>query len=341
MGSVPAMARPPQPRRPPRRDGKPQGGSAKRTTQAGKRSQPPRDDPAAKAPKQWGSVARRGARVVGEAAEGTASEAWRKAAKEARAREKPPAPWQPEEWVEDDAPDGTAVRREATRAVHRGEATKAGVPARRRKAPPPVAKELAQIAGPRRAPRLEERLMEAARAFERERYQDARKVLRRLSEEAPAAASVRELYGLTLYRQGRWAEAAKELEAYRSLTGAVDQHPVLADCYRALGRHAKVAPLWEELREASPSGELVAEGRIVAAGSLADRGDVQGAIRLLEKAQLDVKRPKEHHLRLWYALADLYERAGDVPRARELFRRVAARERDFADVSERLSSLGS
>ena len=31
------------------------------------------------------------------------------------------------------------------------------------------------------------------------------------------------------------------------------------------------------------------------------------------------KRPQEHHLRVTYALADLYERAGDVPKARQLF----------------------
>ena len=33
-----------------------------------------------------------------------------------------------------------------------------------------------------------------------------------------------------------------------------------------------VEELWDELRQASPSAELVMEGRIVMAGSLADRG---------------------------------------------------------------------
>ena len=84
---------------------------------------------------------------------------------------------------------------------------------------------------------------------------------------------------------------------------------MLADCYRALGRHAKVAELWEELRAASPSAALVAEGRIVAAGSLADQGRLEDAIRLLSAAKMPTKRPKEHHLRVTYALADLL-RAG-------------------------------
>ena len=48
------------------------------------------------------------------------------------------------------------------------------------------------------------------------------------------------------------------------------------------------------------------------------------------------KRPQEHHLRRAYALADLYERAGDVARARELFSRLAAADPDFADVRTRL-----
>ena len=71
---------------------------------------------------------------------------------------------------------------------------------------------------------------------------------------------------------GQWNAAIKELEAFRSLTGSTEQHPVLADCYRAQKRWARVDELWEELRAASPSADLVAEGRIVVAGSLADRG---------------------------------------------------------------------
>ena len=62
------------------------------------------------------------------------------------------------------------------------------------------------------------------------------------------------------------------------MTRSTEQHPVLADCYRALKRTEAVPGLWEELREASPSAELVTEGRIVMAGALADKGGVAGAI---------------------------------------------------------------
>jgi hypothetical protein len=39
-------------------------------------------------------------------------------------------------------------------------------------------------------------------------------------------------------------------------------------------------------------------------------------------------------------LADLCERAGDAPRARELFRRVVAVDPGLADAAERLQALG-
>jgi tetratricopeptide (TPR) repeat protein len=168
-------------------------------------------------------------------------------------------------------------------------------------------------------------LREAGESFRRERFDEARRILRPLAKQAPRAASVRELYGLSLYRLGRWAQAAQELEAYRALTGSTEQDPVLADCYRALGRYAEVEELWDELRAASPRAELVAEGRIVAAGALADQGRLDEATRLLAASvSRPTRKPRLHHLRMAYALADLYERAGDLPRARELFARIAA-----------------
>ena len=157
----------------------------------------------------------------------------------------------------------------------------------------------------------------------------------------PDAAGVRELAGLCQYRVGNYRAAERELDAFVELTGSTDQHPVLMDCARALKRYKRVDELWRELAEASPSGELVTEGRIVYAGSLADRGRRDEAIAVLEKRARDnPRRIQEHHARLWYALADLYERSGDIPRARALFLRVKKYDAQFADVAERLSSLG-
>ena len=90
------------------------------------------------------------------------------------------------------------------------------------------------------------------------------------------------------------------------------------DCQRALHKPKKVVELWSELRHSSPDPDVLAEGRIVAAASLADTGDLNGAISMLATAGASkaLRNPSDRHIRQWYLLADLYERAGDVPRAR-------------------------
>lgn len=214
-----------------------------------------------------------------------------------------------------------------------------GRPKRSRGSRRPVtvhAPQLVELVGSKRAARIEERLSEAATDYASERYPAARRTLAPIVAEVPDLAEARELYGLTLYRLGRWREAARELDAFVDLTGgSTEQHPVLADCRRALGQYRKVDQLWEELRLASPSGALVAEGRIVAAGALADQGDLAGAIALLGRSFRIPKRPLEHHLRRAYALADLYDRSGDRPQARMLFSQVARADPDFLDAAER------
>jgi tetratricopeptide (TPR) repeat protein len=192
------------------------------------------------------------------------------------------------------------------------------------------------------AAKLERRLAEAAEAYLAERYADARRLLRSIDQLAPGVPEVHELLGLTAYRLGRWREAITHLELFLTLSGgdSVEQHPVLADCHRALRQHARVDELWRELGAASPSAELLEEGRIVLAGSLADQDRVLDAIRVLDRAPAPRGRPQLHHLRRWYVLADLYERSGDLPRARRVFGDIVAVEPRFADAAERRASLG-
>jgi predicted Zn-dependent protease len=204
--------------------------------------------------------------------------------------------------------------------------------------PGPVLDELTSATGQLRGQKLAERLGEATNAYEHERYQDARRILTPLVKAVPGAGAARELNGLTLYRLGRWRDALKELEGARALTGSSDQDPVIMDCLRALRRYREVAERWDDLRQASPSAEVVAEGRIVMAGALADQGKLREAMTLLDRSRT-VRKPKEHHLRQWYALADLYERAGDIPRARDMFNRIASIDRDAFDTRHRLKAL--
>jgi tetratricopeptide (TPR) repeat protein len=181
--------------------------------------------------------------------------------------------------------------------------------------------------------------MAAADAFGHGRDRETVTTLRPVRDALPDASSVRELMGLAQYRLGNYRAAAKELEEFVRLTDSVEQHPVLMDSLRAQRRWRRVSELWEELAAASPSAELVAEGRIVAAGALADQGELDAGIALLDRKAGDLKRAREHHLRLWYALADLEERAGNLARARSLFNRVQGQDPDFADVTKRARAL--
>jgi len=182
--------------------------------------------------------------------------------------------------------------------------------------------------------------MEAADAYAHDRERDALRLLKPLREGIPDSPSVRELVGLCHYRLGNYAAAARELEAYVELSGAVDQNPVLMDCYRAQHRWKKVDEAWQDLAGVSPSAEAVAEGRIVLAGALADQGRLDEALDALRRRADGIRNPKEHHLRVWYALADLEDRAGNHSRARDLFDRVRRAEPGYADVAERLAALG-
>ncbi len=305
------------------------GGPPRARRSGGTRPAKPQRDDGRRGPKQWGGVARRGAGEVRTPRPDTASDEWRKAVQRARdgdgdgvGRVHEVDPWIDEGSVDDETGGPAPGPGEQPVEVD--------LSAEDRKKLGPAKKAAAQ----------EKRIKDAAKAFRGERFEDARRILKDVSELAPQVAAVRELYGLTLYRLRRWKLAAAELEAFRTLTGSTEQHPVLADCYRALKRHARVAELWDELREASPSAELVTEGRIVAAGSLADQGKLKEALALLGQGNWRLPRqPKEHHLRRAYALADLLERAGETSKARDLFARIQRADPRFADVGRRVKAL--
>jgi len=98
--------------------------------------------------------------------------------------------------------------------------------------------------------------------------------------------------------------------------------------------------VWQEIKAASPSHDIMAEGRIVAAGALADQGELRAAIDLMEPATKRPKAVREFHLRQWYVLGDLYDRVGDPIAARRWFGAVAEYDDEYADVTARLRNLG-
>jgi tetratricopeptide (TPR) repeat protein len=241
-----------------------------------------------------------------------------------------------EQWI-----DEGSVRREASDAARRASES-APPPKRRPPKPldPEVAAELTAALGAQRGARLTERLAQASEALDRERFQEARRIALAIAKEAPSVAAAHELVGLANYRLGLYKQAVAALESAQALHPDPALLPVIADCQRAQGRWAAVDRVWSELKAASPSHEVMAEGRMVAAGALADQGDLRGALAVMEPATKRPKAVRDFHLRQWYVLADLYDRVGDAISARRWFSTILEFDDEFADVRDRLRSLG-
>ena len=205
---------------------------------------------------------------------------------------------------------------------------------------PEVTEDLTRQAANNRMDRYRERLTAAADALDRGRFDDARRMVMPVLRDLPDLAFAHEIAGLALYSTGQWRKAAAELELARQLDASLSHHAVLADCYRGMKRFAEVEVLWRELREGSPEPELMAEGRIVAAGALADQGDLAGALKVMDRATAVPKKRRDYHLRQWYVIGDLHDRSGDVIKARQFFSLIATTDPEFADVRDRLAALG-
>ncbi|HVA04523.1 MAG TPA: tetratricopeptide repeat protein [Acidimicrobiales bacterium] len=299
----------------------------------------------------WGSVARKGARLLGEdGSHGPDNE--REAARSDHGHPRPQ--WTEEIWVFDgvatDDPDTGGRASKSRRGSNPGRVSSTDrrpsptSPKDPEALPTDVVEEITGAVGRAKAGKVADRLAAAARAYERDRYPEALRITRDLVDQVPESAAARELHGLVCYRLGRWREAVRHLDAARKLSGGdPSQVPVLMDCHRAMGHHRRVEALWKELRGLSPSADVLVEGRLVLAEDLAEVGKLDEAIVVLATAGAakNLRNPGDRHLRQWYVLADLYERAGNVPLARELFARVASVDPELADVTDRLLALGS
>jgi tetratricopeptide (TPR) repeat protein len=186
-------------------------------------------------------------------------------------------------------------------------------------------------------------LTRAAEAYDRHRYEEALRLAKTVADVTPGVAPVRELAGLAAYRAERWPLARANLRAYFDLTGDAEHLPLVMDAERALRRFRAVEATFEDVIASEPTAEVLAEARIVLASTWADQGRFVEAIALLSAAGATkvLRNPGYRHVRMWYALGDIYDRAGDSAQARELFARVLAADADAYDVRERLGELGT
>ena len=185
-------------------------------------------------------------------------------------------------------------------------------------------------------------LTKAAEGYDRHRYEEALRLGRIVADAVPGVAPVRELTGLAAYRAERWNMAKIHLRAHFALTGDPEHLPLVMDCDRASRRFRAVDKTFEEITDAEPTADVLAEARIVLAGAWADQHRYAEAIDLLVRAggTKVLRNPGYRHIRLWYALADVFDRSGDQVSARELFARVVLADPDAYDARDRLEELG-
>lgn len=190
--------------------------------------------------------------------------------------------------------------------------------------------------------RLQQHTTAALAALDEGDGQTAVPHLQWVKQSARRSGAIREALGVALYLTQRYPECLTELATYRRITGHADQNHLVADARRAIGEGTdRIPELIEEMvRDDEVTPEALAEGHIVWASWIADRGDLGAARALLAPFVAEVpEQPEEHHLRLLYVDGDLAARAGDTASAKASFERIVAVADGFFDAEERAAGM--
>lgn len=199
--------------------------------------------------------------------------------------------------------------------------------------------ELRDTTRPGQADRASALVAKALQAFLEGDYRRAASLAADAKVFAQRSPRIRELLGLALYHSGDFKEALRELQAFKRMSGSLEQNHLIADSYRAVGRPEKAIEVCGEVHPKEVSEEVWTELLIVAASTLADGGDIERALSYISRGEFQPKEVQPHHLRLWYVRAELLEKAGKQAQAKALWERIAREEPDFFDVSERLAEI--
>jgi tetratricopeptide (TPR) repeat protein len=182
-------------------------------------------------------------------------------------------------------------------------------------------------------------LDEAIRSLERGQAAAAVQAASRAKILAPRTAAVREVLGIAHYQVEQFREALRELQAYRRLSGRLDQNHLIADSHRALGSADKAVATARDAIAARVPEEVRAEAAVVGGAALADLGRFEESLTLLRRFQTQAEVARPHDLRVWYVLGDVLERAGRRAEAAEQFRKLVRHDPDAFDAAERLAAL--
>ena len=153
----------------------------------------------------------------------------------------------------------------------------------------------------------------------------------------PAA---REALGLVAYRMGDWARALGEFRTVRRLSGSSHLLPLMVDCERALGRHARALELAQTPEAQTLALDERVELAIVVSGIRRDLGQHEAAAAGLSDLVRRINPNRPAAARLYYAYADAKLAAGDADAARDWFARAAEVDHELTtDAAERLDEL--
>lgn len=155
---------------------------------------------------------------------------------------------------------------------------------------------------------------------------------------AGRVGAAREALGMVAYQRGDFSRALAEFRTARRLTGTHHLLPLMVDCERGLGRHARAL----ELAASAEASELTdlekTELAIVVSGIRRDLGQDDAALVALQIPQL--RRRGTTYFRLHYAYGDLLAARGDLTGAREWMARAASGDLDGeTDAVERLEEF--
>ena len=148
--------------------------------------------------------------------------------------------------------------------------------------------------------------------------------------------AVREAAGVAAYHAQEWTEALAELRAARRITGDPRWIAVMADCERALGRPERALKALDDPDLARLDPPTQSEVLIVVAGARRDLGQLDAALQVLTRGNLDRSRPQSGSSRLWYAYADILAAQGRADEASSWFSSVAELDEDETDAADRV-----
>jgi len=158
---------------------------------------------------------------------------------------------------------------------------------------------------------------------------------------AGRSAGLREILALAHYGTGRWQEALREMQAYRRMSGRLDENHIIADCYRALGRADRAVAEAEQALDGSVDvpDDVRAECAVVGASALADIGRFDQALAFVRRFATRTAVGRPFDLRVWYVTGDILARLGRRGEAASEFAKVVRHDPSAFDAGDRLAEL--